>query len=198
MATDEQLIGAVGAGDEQALQELLRRYERALHAFLFRHTGGRDVDDLHQETWLRVVRAAPRFDPRRRFSTWLFQIAVNLCRDWRRRRRPEPVAPDAIDTLATGIDAYAAIDAALDARRLLAALPEPQRAALVLRYYHDLREDEVAAILGCPPGTVKSRLHHALRRLLELAHAPRRDATPPAEPTGGAPRGAGRAKSVRP
>ena len=60
-------------------------------------------------------------------------------------------------------------DASLDARRLLAALPEAQRSVVILRYYHDLGEDEVAEIVGCPKGTVKSRLHHAMARLARLA-----------------------------
>jgi len=166
MATDEELIAAVASGDGRGLEELCRRYERPLYQFIARHTGGRDVEDLYQETWLRVVGAARRFDPGRRFSTWLFQIAVNLCRDWCRRPPLEPVDPAAADARA---GAPAATDAALDARRLLAALPEAQRSAVILRYYHDLPEEEVAAILGCPRGTVKSRLHHAMRRLLELA-----------------------------
>src|SRR5215831_21090158 len=92
MATDEELIAAVARGDQVAFAALTRRWERPLFQFIHRHTGGRDVEDLHQETWLRVVRAARRFDPRRRFSTWLFQIALNLCRDWHRRPPPEPVA----------------------------------------------------------------------------------------------------------
>ena len=166
MPTDESLIAAVARGDDAALAELTRRWERPLFRFIHRHTGGRDVDDLYQETWLRAVRAASRFDPGRRFSTWLFQIALNLCRDWHRKARADPVDPADMDRLpADG----AATDARIDARRLLAALPEPQRAVVVLRYFHDLGEDEVAEILGCPRGTVKSRLHHALRKLVELA-----------------------------
>ncbi len=168
MATDEDLIGAVASGDGEALRELCRRYEKPLYQFLVRHTGGRDADDLYQETWLRVVRAAGRFDPARRFSTWLFQIAVNLCRDWRRRAPPEPVDPATVELVAGGPGSAAATEAALDVRRLLAALPEAQRSAVLLRYYHDLSEAEVADILGCPRGTVKSRLHHAMARLLEL------------------------------
>ena len=168
MATDEDLIAAVAAGDDEALAALYRRYERPLHAFLVRYTGGRDVDDLVQESWLRIVRAADRFDPARRFSTWLFQIAVNLCRDWHRSPPPEPHDPD---TLAGdgAPDAIAPRDAAIDAHRLLAALPEGQRAAVLLRYYHDLPEDEVAAILDVPRGTVKSRLHTAMTTLKFLA-----------------------------
>jgi RNA polymerase sigma-70 factor (ECF subfamily) len=165
-ASDEDHVAAVAGGDGRALEELCRRYERPLHHFIHRHTGGRDVDDLHQETWLRVVRAARRFDPRARFSTWLFQIAVNLCRDWHRRRPPEALDPAHADGIAARDTAP---DARVDARRLLAALPEAQRSAVILRYWHDLPEDEMAAILGCPRGTVKSRLHQAMRRLVEIA-----------------------------
>src|SRR3989442_475227 len=90
MATDEELIAAVASGDGRRLEELCRRWERPLYQLIARHTGGRDVEDLYQETWLRGVRAARRFDPGRRFSTWLFQIAINLCPDWRRGRSPPP------------------------------------------------------------------------------------------------------------
>lgn len=161
--TDEQLVVELSLGNEDALAELLRRYERPVTNFIFRHTGGRDVEDLYQETWLRVVRSAARFDASKRFSTWLFQIAVNVCRDFHRRRPPDPAEP-AVEAASEG----PASDARIDARRLLARLPEPQREALILRYYHDLNEDEIAAVAGCPRGTVKSRLHHALRRLNEL------------------------------
>lgn len=172
MASDEELIAAVAAGDDAALAVLYRRYERPLHAFLARYTGGRDVDDLVQETWLRVVRAAGRFAVERRFTTWLFQIALNLARDWHRRPPPEPVDPATTAGVAdAGTDAHAALDAGLDARRLLAALPEAQRAVVILRHFHDLGEDEVAEILAIPRGTVKSRLHHAMARLLALARA---------------------------
>jgi RNA polymerase sigma-70 factor (ECF subfamily) len=169
MATDEDLIAAVAAGDEPALEELCRRYERPLHHFLYRFTGGRDVDDLYQETWIRAVRAAPRFDPTRRFSTWLFQIAINLCRDWHRRPPPEPVAPARAEAGVSALGSAERIEAAVDARRLLAALPEAQRSVVILRYYHGLTEAEAAEILGCPRGTVKSRLHHAMARLGALA-----------------------------
>ena len=170
MPSDEDLMARVATGDARALEALCGRYERALHQFLWRHLGGRDVDDVYQETWLRVVRAAARFDRRRRFSTWLFQIAVNLARDWHRRPPPEPHDPATLDGVApdrTG-DASDRVDAA----RLLAALPEAQRAAVLLRYYHDLPEDEVAEILGCPRGTVKSRLHHAIATMKALVHRP--------------------------
>ena len=164
MPTDEALVERVARGDELALAELLRRWERPLAHFLHRRTGGRDVEDLYQEVWLRVVRAAERFDPHRRFSTWLFQIALNLSRDWQRRVPDEPSAAE------PGVDAGAAdgVEAGIDIARLLARLPEAQRAVVELRYLHDLSEDEVALLLDIPKGTVKSRLHHAIARLNAL------------------------------
>jgi RNA polymerase sigma factor (sigma-70 family) len=167
MPTDEHLMASVAAGDERAFEELSRRWERPLYQFLWRRTGGQDVEDLYQETWLRVVRSAGRFDRRRRFSTWLFQIALNLARDWHRRLAPVGPAPSE-DPPAPPL----AVDAAIDARRLLAALPEAQRDVVLLRYCHDLGEEDVATILGCPRGTVKSRLHHAMARLIALARGP--------------------------
>lgn len=164
MPTDEALVGQVARGDQQALAELLRRWQRPLAHFLHRRTGGRDVDDLYQEVWMRVVRAAERFDAERRFSTWLFHIAVNLCRDWHRRQPAEPVAGEAPGDVRPSDRS----DAGIDVERLLARLPEAQREVVALRYLHDLSEDEVATILDIPRGTVKSRLHHGIARLNAL------------------------------
>jgi RNA polymerase sigma-70 factor (ECF subfamily) len=169
MPSDGDLMEAVARGDGRALAELCRRWERPLHGFVARWTGGRDVEDLYQETWIRVVRSAKRFDRSRRFSTWLFQIALNLCRDWQRRRPPEPADTAMLLAAEPGAGGTAAADARIDAARLLAALPEPQRSVVVLRWVHDLSEDEVAEILDCPRGTVKSRLHHAMAKLTALA-----------------------------
>ncbi len=164
MVPDEELATRVAAGDEAALGELLQRYERGLSAFVFRNTGGRDVEDIYQETWLRVVRSADRFDPTKKFSTWLFQIAINLCRDWWRRPPPEPTELDPDRSGADSVD-YARSEAGIDAERLLGELPAEQREVVILRYYHDLRESDVAEILGVPKGTVKSRMHNALNKL---------------------------------
>lgn len=163
MDTDEELVARLAAGDDGALVELLRRYDRSLSGFLYRRNGGREVEDLYQETWIRVVGNAHRFDPSRRFSTWLFQIALNLCRDWQRRQAAE-LAPAAGPAAATDDG----IDREIDAARLLQRLPEEQRDVVILRYYHDLAEREVADILGIPPGTVKSRMHNAVKAMAAI------------------------------
>jgi RNA polymerase sigma-70 factor (ECF subfamily) len=164
MPTDEELVGRLAEGHEPALRELLGRYERPLSSFLYRQTGGRDVEDLYQETWIRVARNADKFDASKRFSTWLFQIAVNLARDWHRKRLREDGGP-AENVGSTNLERT---EAGIDARRLLEQLPDAQREVVILRYYHDLTEEQVASALDCPKGTVKSRMHNALVRLSEL------------------------------
>jgi RNA polymerase sigma-70 factor (ECF subfamily) len=166
-------VERVAQGEPGALEALLGRYERPLGAFLYRRTGGHDVEDLYQETWLRVVRAARSFDRTRRFSTWLFEIAANLCRDWWRKRTPEAVSPDDLDELVGQTGATVRVDDAMTLEVLLAHLPDAQREAIVLRYWHDFSESEMSEILGCPKGTVKSRIHNGLARLAVLAGAKR-------------------------
>jgi RNA polymerase sigma-70 factor, ECF subfamily len=170
MATDEDLVVRLAAGNQAALEQLLRRWDRPLHAFVARHTGGSDVEDLRQETWMRVVRAADRFQRDKKFSTWLFAIALNLCRDWQRRPPLPALPPDRVErALGGGNPDPPAAGAELDAQQLLAELPEDLRSAVVLRYYHDMSEQQMAEVLEVPRGTVKSRLHHAVRKLMQLA-----------------------------
>ncbi len=163
--SDEALMRAAQRGDDRALSDLIARYRKPLYGFLWRRVDG-DVDDLFQETWLRVVRSRHLFHPERRFSTWLFQIANNLCRDRARRqaaegRRREHVAQTSA--------AHAAPEsgARLDARALLARLGDAHREVVISRYYQGHTEAETAELLGIPRGTVKSRLHAAMGRLRE-------------------------------
>lgn len=157
----------VQRGDATAFEHLLQRYRQRLFGFLLRRASPQGIEDLFQETWLRVVRARESFDPARRFSTWLFQIANNLCRDGARRNVLEAKEQARLqsDAAAHGGDGGAALDTKLDARQRLARLPERLREVLVLRFFEDLGEREIAEIVGVPPGTVKSRLHAAVRAL---------------------------------
>ena len=166
---DERLMERVQRGEIRALDVLFERYRPRLFGFLVRRcSDAATAEDLFQETWLRVVRARDRFDPRRRFSTWLFQIANNLCRDRARRREVEGRGKRGIRELAEvasrGTETPSP-ELRLDMVRRLALLSDRLREVLVLRYYHDLSEREIAEIVGIPAGTVKSRLHKAVRVL---------------------------------
>ena len=169
VGSDEDLMVRVQAGDEAALEQLMARFQAPLYAFLSRRVGSA-ADDLFQETWIRVVRAADRFDPKRRFSTWMFQIANNLCRDrWRRldaRRRAHEgyrSERDATDEAPSVAPRDRALERTMDRR--LDALPDRLREVLILRYYHDFSEREIAEAVGVPTGTVKSRMHAAVKAL---------------------------------
>lgn len=168
------------AGDVTAFEALLGRHRGPVFSFLVRLTGDRArAEDLLQEAWLKVVSAAPRWEPRARFTTWLYTIARHLALDEARRavhRRPaadppggapdpEPVAPDpSPDRAAESALLRPKLEAALR------SLPEEQREVFLLREYAGLPFQEIARVTGAPENTVKSRMRYALeglRRTLE-------------------------------
>lgn len=174
---------AASGGDREAFTELVRRYERPLYAFALRLGGDRTAaEDLFQETWLRVFRGRGTYHAGRRVSPWLHGIMLNAWRDTRPRGSEEPLSPEGAE--GSPVSAWGAQDPArspdeaLLAREqeqqvlgALAHLPEEQRVVVLLRHYQGLRLAEIAQVLGCPVGTVKSRLHGALKTLAPLLRA---------------------------
>jgi len=169
--SDEALALRAMRGDPEAVSDLVRRYSAPLYRFIQRvRPFQQDADDLLQETWISVWTHLPRFDPRRRFSTWLFQIALNHCRDHARRDRVRDRFRAEAGRPPDG-QAEASPEEKLESRRVMEAiegLPQRHKEVLLLRYYQGFSERETAEILDCPPGTVKSRLHQATRRLRRL------------------------------
>src|ERR671927_85685 len=100
--TDEELVARSIGGDSDSFNELVLRWERPIYALAYR-TIGREEDarDVCQETFLRAFRALPRFRGQAKFSSWLYRIALNLCRDWIRRQRRTPVVqlPEDVDVM---------------------------------------------------------------------------------------------------
>lgn len=165
MESDEELMAAVARGEERALATLVGRHAERLHAFLQRVTGSRDdADDLLQDTWIRVARGAPSFDLGRRARPWLYGIAANLARDLHRRRGVRVRGAEAVRNEPAAEPTFRPIER-IDLRERLVRLPARLREVLVLRFYDDLDEAEMAEALGIPKGTVKSRLHGAIREL---------------------------------
>lgn len=169
--SDEALALRAMGGDPEAVSDLIRRYSAPLYRFIQRvRPFQQDGDDILQETWIRAWTNLPRFDPRRRFSTWLFQIALNHCRDHARRDRvrdrfrAETGTPPARQEAASPEEKVAS----MRVMEAIEELPRRHKEVLLLRYYQGFSEKETAEILDCPPGTVKSRLHQATRRLRRL------------------------------
>jgi RNA polymerase sigma factor (sigma-70 family) len=168
--TDDML--ALQRGDDQALDRLMLRWQVPLRGFLFRHTQNDfDAHDLAQETFVRVYQHRARFRPEARFSTWLFQIALNLARDRARRlvRRPTASldeAPEPIDTGALPRDSSELDERAEAVRKAIAALPEDMRAAVVLFEYEEKSHAEIGEIVGASAKAVETRIYRA-RQLLK-------------------------------
>ena len=172
--TDEELVAKSISGDSDSFNELVLRWERPIYALAYR-TIGREEDarDVCQETFLRAFRALPGFRGQAKFSSWLYRIALNLCRDWIRRERRTPVVqpPEDVDLIemAAAAEPSESIEdlvARKDLTRLveqaMALLPEEQRTAIVLKEYHGLTFQEIAELVGCPLSTVKTRLYQGL------------------------------------
>lgn len=168
------------AGDDRALDALMDRWQMPLRRFIFRSLQNEtDALDLAQETFVRVYAHRAKFRRGAKFSTWLFSIALNLCRDGIRRGRVRPVVPLDPEALAAASDrTRATSDHAPDSNLLRAetaqtvrlavqALPEPLKTAVLLCEYEDLSLAEAAAIAGCSPKAVETRLYRARALLRE-------------------------------
>lgn len=172
--TDEELVALATAGDPESFNQLIVRWERSIFALAFRVLGREeDARDVCQETFLRAFRSIKGFKGQSKFSSWLYRIALNLCRDWmRRERRSASLAP--LDEEAEparspgGAPPETAEDHAVrqDMRRIItqamSALSDDQRVTIVLKEYHGLTFREIADLQGCPLSTVKTRLYQGL------------------------------------
>ena len=181
--TDEELVERSIEGDRDSFNQLILRWERPIYALAYRVIGREDdARDVVQETFLRGFRAIKGFKRQAKFSSWLYRIALNLCRDWIRRERRTPIVPtpEGVDPMemAAEIDPGPTVEEMAWRGELTRAveqamkrLPEEQRTAIILKEYHGLTFQEISVLLGCPLSTVKTRLYQGLSVLRrELAH----------------------------
>ncbi len=164
-------------GEDTALNELMARWQQPLVSFILRYTGDvSDTLDLAQETFVRVYENRDRYQPRAKFSAWLFTIATNLCRNlarWRERHPAvslsapendgdesglESTLPSSGDSPATTAERH---ELASDVREHVQQLPHDLKTVVLLFEYQDLGYEEIAATLGCAPKAVETRLYRA-------------------------------------
>ena len=172
--TDDALMARVADGEEAAFRLLVERWERPVHAFLWRMTGSaEDARDLTQDTFVKVHAHAKRYRPDGRFRSWLFRIAGNLVRSWARRRkiiswiRFDAVAHDRAADRRTAADELIRGETRDRVRRAISDLPDRQRQALILRRYNELNQREIAEAMGTSESAVESLLHRAMAALRE-------------------------------
>ena len=182
--TDVQLMLDVKAGDEMSFELLLHRYRTPLVHFLYRMVRDQGAaEDLAQEVFLRVYRAREQYEPSAKFTTWMFRIATNLAlnakRDCRYRQLEVPIDPpdetnEGRQASVEVADDQPGIESELIARdrtamirRAIEALPEKQRAAVLLHKYQEMGYDEIAKVLQCSESALKSLLFRAYETLRE-------------------------------
>ena len=168
-----QLVAGLGRGDRVALDRLYARYGRALFAYVSDLVPDAGMaEEVVQDTFVAAWRGAARFEHRSSVASWLFGIARRQARDRTRSRGPELAPPQELEELITGDrgpEAHALASAArADLISALDRLPSHHREPLVLALVHGLSGPEIAAVLGVPEGTVKSRLHAARRSVRAL------------------------------
>jgi RNA polymerase sigma-70 factor (ECF subfamily) len=180
--TDIQTMLRLKGGDDLALNDLMGRWQHPLVSFILRYTGNeQDALDLAQETFVRVFEHRSSYEPRSKFSTWLFTIATNLCRNQARWRERHPTvtlhgsgeddAPVLEETMPTPgdspSDSAERHDIASAVREHIQRLPHDLKTAVLLFEYQELGYEEIAAALNCTSKAVETRLYRARQILRE-------------------------------
>jgi len=183
--SDGELLQRHLAGDPKAFGAIIKRYERELYGFLGRFTGDTTLaEDVFQEAFVQLHLSAATFDPARKLRPWLFTIAANKARDAMRSRARRRAAPlDAEVAGSRGEATYADlmpadvpqpdeslmnIETRSAVQNIVRNMPDNLRVVLLLSYFQGFAYKDIAEILGLPLGTVKSRLHAAVKRFAKL------------------------------
>jgi RNA polymerase sigma-70 factor (ECF subfamily) len=180
-STDEELIASILDGQEGLFEELVGRYQSRLVNYLYRMLRNQeDAHDLAQEVFLKIYGALDRFDPRYRFSTWLFRVAQNAAIDRIRKRRLKLVSLHRRDDgeneggewelPSDGPTPYQEVrndERGVAIRKAVEELPWEYRELIALRHYGELSYDEIAQLKEMPLGTVKNKLFRGRQMLKE-------------------------------
>jgi len=165
------LLRASLQGDTEAWGEMISRYKDAVFGLCLGFMRNRaDAEDVSHDAFIRAYLNLRRYDLERRFSTWLFTIAANLCRNKLRYRKNHPSTEEPLQ-IQGGTDPaklVGAEDRQMKVRAALAKMPYSYRAPLVLRFYNELPYQEISDILSIPEGTVKTRIHRGKAMLKNL------------------------------
>lgn len=176
--TDEELVICSGRGDADAFDELYGRYSQRLLYYFYRMLGDDKAQDFLQELFLKVIEKNESCAAAPRFSTWLFTVAHNMCcneyRHMAVRQETFLADVDLLQPCQEGDDIERELDQAAFKKSLLAeldCLDQVKRSTFLLRYQENFAIAEIGTIMGCSPGTVKSRLFYTTRLLADRLKA---------------------------
>ena len=172
MDQDLDLITRTAAGEREAFNELVIKYQKPLYSLLYRMVSNHeDAADLLQKTFVKAFTGLAGFERRSSFKTWLYQIAINLAKNiYRERARNEHVPIDdvVISKHPRVVETLIAKQNRQRLRETLGGLPEKQRMTLLLRIQEGKKFEEIAEIMRCSIGTAKANYHHAVQKLKML------------------------------
>jgi RNA polymerase sigma-70 factor (ECF subfamily) len=167
--TDEALVRRFLDGEEAAFDELVERHRCRIYGLVCRMAGTGEAEDLAQDVFVAAYRSLRGFRGEAAFGTWLHRIAIHTCSHHLRRKRPESLELDERepDHRRDGDPLARAMQRELQGmvRQAIDELPYKLKVVIVLRDMHGLSYEEIAGVVGCPIGTVRSRLHYATQRL---------------------------------
>ena len=170
---EAELVAACLGGHTGAFDVIVERHRRSVYQLCYRFVGNHeDASDLSQDVFLRAYRGLKNFRGQSSLSTWLYRIGVNVClnRVSLKTLPSEPIeSQQHVDTQSESpADRVLRNERAVRVRAAVAQLPNKQRAALILRMYHDMSHQEIAEIVGSSVGAVKANVFHALQNLKKL------------------------------
>ena len=169
--SDEELMSQVRNGVGEMLGVLFERYQAPLFNFYLKLTGERAAsEDLVQEVFFRILKYRQSYRLETPFRAWMYQIARNARVDYLRRRRPETGWEPEMSQAIVPVDTAQQSQENALLHRALMQLPVEKREVLVLSRFQELKYEEIAQLLGCELGTVKTRVHRALQELRDIFH----------------------------
>ncbi|HSE39277.1 MAG TPA: RNA polymerase sigma factor [Acidobacteriota bacterium] len=172
---EKDLIEACKRGDSSAFKQIYERYKDKVYSLGFYMTGDKEAArDITQQIFLKVFTSILTFQHRATFSSWLFRLAVNVCRDYQRSARRKKLFSVAIANHVTAYDTVRSVEddlckehAAEMVQRVVMKLSPKLRTVIILKYIEDLSYSQIAELLGCSIGTVSSRLNRSHKILAE-------------------------------
>lgn len=172
-AEDARWVAQCLQGDLTAFEPLVRKYERVLFAVALRLVGDyEDARDATQSAFVRAYEALDRYDPNRKFFSWMYRIAVNECLNVKRGQRAQEPLAERAETNAGPFEAFERTETRERIDAALKALTFEYREVIVLRHFAELSYEEIAEAVSVSPKTVKSRLFSARQRLALLLNVP--------------------------
>lgn len=179
MEADELLVEKAQQGEHGAFEMLVEQYTPVVYRTAIRMTGARHAEDVTQEVFLQLYKSIPAFRRQSSFSTWLYRLVFNVCSNHRRRTIREEQKtqvfsePDSVCAPAQDDPEKSVMDKCVKQELMKAVenLPEKLKTVIILRDFEGLSYEDMARVLGCPVGTVRSRLHHATQELAQKLEA---------------------------